>query len=54
LQNAITNLNWNVWRWSFFEHFLVTALQRAVAITKVNRVAFAITNDLNLDVSWVL
>ncbi len=39
--------------WGFFEYFLVTPLQGAVAITKVNGIPLAIGEHLDLHVTGV-
>src|SRR5262249_14260714 len=38
----------------FLNQLLMAALQRAVAFPEVNGVAMAISEDLNLDVTWLL
>ena len=39
------------WRRRFFEHFLVAALQRAIALAQMDDVAVAVGDDLNFDVT---
>ncbi len=41
-------------RRSFFDDFLVAALDRAIALAQVNDVALVIAENLKLDVMWVL
>ncbi len=38
----------------FFDHFLVTALHRAIALAQVHRVLVLVSQDLNFDVTRVL
>ena len=40
-------------RGRFFQHFLVAPLERAIALTQVNRVAVSVSEDLELDVARV-
>ncbi len=41
-------------RWRTFNHFLVTALDRAIALIKMNRVAMRITQNLHFNVTRTL
>ena len=41
-------------RRAFFDHLLVTPLQRAFALAKVHDVSVVIADDLNLDMAWAL
>jgi hypothetical protein len=42
----------DVWSWSNLHYFLVTALNRAIALEKVDHIAGTVSQNLNLDVSW--
>src|SRR5690606_21761451 len=53
-QNVSTCLLWQVWCWSFFQYFLVAALQRAVTIIQMNRMAITIGEYLYFDMAWLL
>src|SRR5699024_1537154 len=53
LGNFVTKLCRNAWCWAFFHYFLVAALQRAIAVTKVYGVALAVSNYLNFYVAWL-
>ena len=40
-------------RWRFFNHFLVTALNRALALVQINHIAMAVAQDLDFNVPWL-
>ena len=39
--------------WGFLDHLLVAALQRAVAVAQVNRIALAVGQHLDFHVAWI-
>ena len=49
--HALAQLGGNGRRWRLFDHFLVTALHRAVTLSEVNCIAVAVSEDLNLYVT---
>src|SRR5699024_9997156 len=53
LADAVTQLGVQKWRRGNLDNLLVTTLHRAVALKSVHDIAFAISQDLHLDVLWL-
>ncbi|MCY1416847.1 hypothetical protein D9M71_323640 [compost metagenome] len=53
VQHFLASLLVDTRSWRFFQHLLVTALQRAVAVAEVNGVALAVGENLNFHVTRI-
>ena len=54
LAHLLTQCGCHAGGWCFFQHLLVTALHRAIALHEVNTIALRVAKHLNFDVAWAL